>query len=495
MTLNIIKKRFAPLSRGAVRRTEGFKKYWPIIVILVISAFFRLYKIGSYMEWLGDQGRDMIIIRDFLKHGNFFFIGPATSIGNMYLGPYYYYLVAPFLLLFNFNPIGPSIFVALLGVLTTYLLYFIGKKWFNKTTGLISALLFAISPVAIKYNTFSWNPNIMPLFALLFIYFFFTAIFEKKYKYFIFAVLAFIGCINSHYFALTLLPLVGFYWLISYKKEYWKPTILAAIIFIISLTPQVLFDLKHQGQNSQAFKTFFTKRETTVSILPYKAIPKLIPTLNEINTRLIYGKNIQFAPYLTFFFILFLIYVFFKYKDRHLFIISFWYLIGLTAFCLYKNHIYDHYFGFILPAVFLLTAYLISKTKFLGYLFLISIIALSLIQNPIRYQPNNQLRVTKEIVNSIIKDSNNESFNFALLSKMNYADPYLYFFENSKLVDTHNQVTEQLYVVCEPFQIDCNPINNPEWGIASFGWAQIDKQWNFNEIKVFKLIHNPTGIK
>ena len=175
------------------------KKHYLIILIILISAFFRLFRISEYMEFLGDQGRDVIIMRDFLKHGNLFFIGPPTSIGHMYLGPWYYYLVAPFLWLFNYNPVGPSIFVAFLGILTTYFFYFIGNKWFNRSVGFISALLFAISPVAIKYSSFSWNPNVMPFFSLLFIYFSFTAIFDKKFNYFILASLAFIGCLNSHY--------------------------------------------------------------------------------------------------------------------------------------------------------------------------------------------------------------------------------------------------------------------------------------------------------
>ncbi|HRT39931.1 MAG TPA: glycosyltransferase family 39 protein [Candidatus Woesebacteria bacterium] len=454
-----------------------------LILILIVSAFFRLYRIDGYMEFLGDQGRDAIIIRDFLKHGNLFFIGPPTSIGHMYLGPYYYYLISPFLWLFNFNPVGLAVFVAILGVATTYLFYFVGSRWFNRAIGLTAAFLFAISPVAIKYNTFSWNPNVMPFFALLFVY----CLIEKKY---IWASLAFIGCLNSHYFSLALLPLAGLYWLINYKKDDLKPTIAAIIIFLISLTPQILFDLKHQGTNAQAFKTFFTQRETTVSILPYKAVPKLFPTINNINSRLIYGKNTTIAPYLTIVWVIFLIYGICRFKDKKVIWLSLWLLIGATAFALYKNHIYDHYYGFIVPAVFLLTAYLINKIKMVGIPLGIIIVTLSLIENPLRYPPNNQLKTTRAIDELIIQDANQQEFNFALLSKMNYADPYLYFFEGSKLVDTHTKITDQLYVVCEPFQIDCQPINNPEWGIASFGWAKIDKQWEINGIKIFRLVHN-----
>ena len=77
------------------------------------------------MEFLGDQGRDVLVIRNFFKHKDLFFIGPQTSIGNMYLGPYYYYLIAPALLLANFNPVGPAVFIALFGIATTYLIFFV----------------------------------------------------------------------------------------------------------------------------------------------------------------------------------------------------------------------------------------------------------------------------------------------------------------------------------------------------------------------------------
>ena len=133
------------------------KKNWLLILIILLAAFLRLYRIGDYMEFLGDQGRDVLIIRDFLKNGNLFFIGPQTSVGNMYLGPFFYYLITPSLLLSNFNPIGPAIFIALINIGAVFLSYWVGKKWFNKSTGLIAAFIFAISPVAIKYSTFIWN--------------------------------------------------------------------------------------------------------------------------------------------------------------------------------------------------------------------------------------------------------------------------------------------------------------------------------------------------
>lgn len=455
------------------------------------------------MEFLGDQGRDVVIIKDFWQNGNLFFIGPQTSIGNMYLGPWFYYLIAPSLLISNFNPVGPAIFIALLNILTIYMLYFIGNKWFSKSIGLTSAFLFAISPVVIKYSNFIWNPNIMPLFSLLFVYFFFESFNSKKFHYFIYAALSFIMVINSHYLGLALLPFTGIYWiysLITYiknKSKYLKPfllnTLIAFIVFILSLTPQVLFDIKHNGQNIKALAVFFTQRETTVNLKAYKAIP-IIPFLtDQINTRLLAGKNETVGLIITILFGIGVLFLIIKPKKQkfNFWVILGWYLSGIIALALYKQHIYDHYFAFLFPVVFLLIAILINRYKVIGIPVLLLITVFSFLENPFKYQANNQLKTVNQIADTIITNSNNQEFNFSLLAKQNYDPPYRYVLsqKKAKVVNLPEKLAGQLFVVCEPFQMDCNPINNPEWSIAAFGWAKVDSQWEINGIKVFKLTH------
>ncbi|KKQ31588.1 MAG: hypothetical protein US68_C0002G0015 [Candidatus Shapirobacteria bacterium GW2011_GWE1_38_10] len=443
------------------------------------------------MEFLGDQGRDVVIVRDFLKNGNLFFIGPQTSIGNMYLGPFYYYLIAPALLLANFNPVGPAIFVALLSVATAYLIFYVSKKWFNPTTAYVATFLYAISPTAIKFANFSWNPNIMPFFALLFIY----MMTEKRYLW---ASLAFAMCLNSHYLALILLPVAALIWIKDYSKASIKPTLLAIGIFLLSLTPQLLFDIKHQGQNINALSTFFVKRETTVNLKVYKSLPVIPELFNQINTSLLAGKNITFGIIVSIVLFLGLVYLYLKHRHQKYVYCLLWYFFGLVGLGLYKQHIYDHYFGFLFPVLFMLMGYLISKLpKLFALPLFISLTIFSLLQNPFRWQPNSQLKTTTEIVDLIISNSHNQDFNFALLAKQNYDPPYRYILseKNSPVKLLQEKITDQLFVVCEPFQIECNPINNPEWGVAAFGWAKIDTQWEINGIKIFKLIKNSSGQK
>jgi 4-amino-4-deoxy-L-arabinose transferase-like glycosyltransferase len=485
------------------------KKYWLLVVILIIASFLRLYKISDYMEFLGDQGRDVVIIKDFLKNGNLFFIGPQTSIGNMYLGPFFYYLIAPSLFLSNYSPVGPAIFIALINIATIALVFFITKKWFNQKAAYIAAFLYAISPVTIKYSNFIWNPNVIPFFSLLFVYFFFESLKSKRYHYFIYASLSFVMVLNSHYLGLALLPFIGLFWFfnlikfIRSKSIQLKPflinTSLAVLVFLISLTPQILFDIKHNGQNIKSLITFFAYRETTVNIKAYKAIPELPSLFNQINTRLLAGKNETTGLIISIVFVIGLSILILKSKKRKnpFWIVFFWYLSGLVSLALYKQHIYDHYFGFLFPAVFILIAFLISKLKFIGIPLLILITVFSLLENPFRWQPNYQLKTTNQITDLIISNSDSKDFNFALLAKQNYDPPYRYILDNkqAKLVNLQDKISDQLFVVCEPFQIECIPINNPEWAIAAFGWAKIDKEWEINGIKIFKLIHNIDGQK
>src|SRR3970040_179818 len=133
-----------------------------LLTILLIGAFFRLYKIDEYMTFLGDEGRDVIVVGRLLTDFDPILVGPGTSIGNMYLGPLYYYMMAPALLLAHFSPVGPAVEIAILGIITVGFVWWVGREWFDKNTGLIAAALYAISPTVITYSRSSWNPNIMP---------------------------------------------------------------------------------------------------------------------------------------------------------------------------------------------------------------------------------------------------------------------------------------------------------------------------------------------
>lgn len=239
---------------------------WLLIAIFLIAALLRLYNLPGTMMFLGDQGRDAIIVKRIFKDFDPVFIGPVTSVGNLYLGPLYYYFMVPFLWLTYPSPVGPTYGVAILGIITVFLMYKLGRELIGSPAALIATSFLALSSTVINNTRFSWNPNPAPLVSLLMVYFTYQA-WKKNPKYWLLVTVLFSVIIQLHY--LTLLSAAGaglvLLWQIYDSRKNWgrlRQLLVIAVasiaIFVTSLTPLILFDLKHDNLNAKAFTRMFT---------------------------------------------------------------------------------------------------------------------------------------------------------------------------------------------------------------------------------------------
>src|SRR3989339_831621 len=112
-------------------------RYWPLILLVLIALFIRLYRLPATLIFLEDEGRDLLIVKRMIDTLRPVLLGPQTSTGNMYLGPLYYYFITPAVFLSRMNPLGPAVFIGLTGAFTVYLLYLFGTKWFGKLSGMV----------------------------------------------------------------------------------------------------------------------------------------------------------------------------------------------------------------------------------------------------------------------------------------------------------------------------------------------------------------------
>src|SRR5581483_11688487 len=225
-----------------------------LLLILVFAAFLRLYKIADYMTFLGDEGRDVLIVKHLLE-GDLVGLGPTASVGGFFTGPIYYYFMAPFLWLFKLNPVGPAVMIALFGIATVFLVYYVGKQFFGQKAGFIAALLYSISPLVISYSRSSWNPNPMPFFTLLSVFVLAKAVEKKSLKLFLLTGILLGIMLQLHYietfFAIIVavfLLLTGFKNIASLVKRYL--TVFAG--FLIGFSPFLLFEATHGFQNFRA---------------------------------------------------------------------------------------------------------------------------------------------------------------------------------------------------------------------------------------------------
>lgn len=482
------------------------------------------------MTFLGDEGRDALVMYEIL-HGNLTLLGPTSSVGGFFLGPIYYYLAAPFFLLFNYSPVGPSVMVALLSVATVWLMYKIGKEFFNKRVGLIAAFFYSISPLVINYSHSSWNPNVLPISSLLTLYVVYIALKRNSWRWFILiGFLLGIG-MQLHYLVIFLCVVVFFYILLARLVEKIKSPLkillkeyfLIFIGFIIGWSPFLLFEARHEFRNiKNIFEFVFKSGETggnshffqTIGDVFFKLFGRLIFSFPQTIDFYRFDKLlISFWYYAVLIFALFSLFLLiknliktFKTKDFSKYSLLFvWLIIGVGLFGFYKKNIYDYYFQFMFPLPFFLSAltmnYLYEKKnillKLLTLFIFVSVVIAAVFFSPLRSEPNRQFLQMKTIADFVISKTDNRPYNFALITGGNSDFAYRYFFTvwNKKPVEILNpqldpkrtSVTNQLLIVCESFP--CKPLGHSLWEIAGFGRAEIAGEWNVSVVKVFKLQH------
>jgi len=478
-----------------------------IISILLLGAFLRLYLIRDYLTFLGDEGRDVLVIKNIIVDHKFTLLGPTASVGGFFLGPIYYYFMIPFLWLFRFDPVGPAIMVALFNIAAIFLVYRVGKDFFDAKAGLIAALFYSVSPVVITYSRSSWNPNLVPFFTLLIIYLSRYIVVNNKWNKLFLLGLLFGISFQLHYLVSFLAIAIALYILYFGRLSKTKYYFLGILGFIIGLSPFLLFEVRHGFPNTiSLFNFIFHGKE--VGIAQSNLFFNISDVSLRLFNRLVAYNNAYLGIFLLVFSVFFLFFCFYKHRSdqnvikTHLLLII-WGVVGIILFGFYKKAIYDYYLGFLFPLPFLLSGHFLShvSAKPIGKIFTLILIAVVFIINwqgrPFRYPPNKQLDQTITISRAVLAKTDNKTFNFALITGQNSDHAYRYFFEiwghkpqtieNLQIDPQRKSVTSQLLIVCE--KVDCQPLGNSLWEVAGFGRAEIAGSWNVSVVKVYKLIH------
>ena len=484
-----------------------FQKHFQLILIIIVIAvaiFFRFWQIRDYVVFLGDEGRDMIVMRDIFINKRLPFLGPTASVGGFYLGPIYYWMAAPFLLLWGFDPVGPAYFVAIVGVATVFLLYRFLKETVGFWPAILVSLLYSTAPLIVRYSRSSWNPNPLPFFALLMIYFIYLGIKKKKWIFYAGAGASFGVAIQLHYLAIMLIIISSLIVLVNTNYKKW-PQILASAStgFIITFSPFLFFEIRHSFPNFKTILEFVTRGSTTGF-----QTSNFIWLLSNFGNILLEEISIIKGTVITRIFFWFLTLgglsgLFFYRKTNNL-RISYsigiiWFLGGLLTLKYYSGQIFDYYFGFMFPAPFFLIGLIFSTMwknnifRIFALIIMILTFAFFISKGFYRNSPNRLINQTVTVADFVIQKTNQESFNFALISNSNSDHAYRYFLETKdhKPLELDELVTNQLLVVCESKK--CEPLGHPIWEIAGFGRAEIDGEWELPDIgiRVYRLTHWP----
>jgi len=472
----------------------------------------RFYRIREYMTFLGDEGRDMLVVKRMIVDHKFTLLGPITSVGSIYMGPIYYYFMVPFLWLWRMDPVGPSIMVAIVSVLTIALLYKLGAEFFHPTVGLLSSFIYAISRLTIIYGHSSWNPNVVPFFALVIIYCLLKVIVKKKYRWLAIAGLSLGVLIQLHYVTLMFIPIILVsLFLIRFRIPI-RYYLMSVLGFILTYSPFLTFELRHNFVNLQSVWRFIWEQKRSAPPTIFSTFNVVFDVLVRLFWRIVVIENAELTKLFMIGVILIVGFVWLK-KEKNkkslmsMKVVIIWLVVGMASFGLYHGIIYDYYLGSLFPIPALLSAlmlYTLWKMHKIGKvsvaILLFFIVYFNFKNSPLRIEPNNMLRNTETISRFIYEKSEGKPYNFALIALHNSDHAYRYFLEvwghppitiENQAVDPERKtVTDQLLVVCE--EKICQPLGHSLWEIAGFGRAEVTGEWPVVTTKVFRLVHYKT---
>lgn len=487
-----------------------YLRFLPLFSILLLAAVLRFYDLSGYLQFLGDQGRDVLIVKAMIVDQKWTLLGPSASVGGFFTGPVYYYFMLPFLWLFRLDPVGPAYFSAIVGVLTVWLTFWFARRFFNEQAGLIAAFLVALSPKMIDISRFSWNPNPVPFFTLATVALLYLAAVRKKVVFTFLAGITYGILFQLHYMNLALGGVLVVAMLLIFPWRSWLGHFLAAGLgFLLGNSLFLIFEVRHGFPNTYSIWEFITRR--THNVAPREL--NLAGLTIEILRRL-YGMLFGFRD--TVWEYVFLLSSLLglgawvagrrqieNFRVKAVLVIV-WLVVGALGVGFYRGSLNDHYFGYLYPVPFLLlglTGSVLLRKKIGIPVFMAgaAVVTYFMIKNLYLWQPpHNMLSQTQEIDLTVLAYAGNQPYNLGLISGFNTDQAYRYYLElwsrppvtieNPQIDPQRKSVTSTLVVICE--EKKCEPLGNSRWEIAGFGRAEIvDQKIGPAGIRIFKLVH------
>lgn len=362
-----------------IKIKQNKKEFILLLIILFIASFLRFYNIVDFLHFANDEARDAFVVKNIFNKGSLPLLGPETSIGHFHLGPLFYYLLIPFFLVFNFHPISGAIMSALLGILSVLLMWKLCREIFSKQAALIASFLYSISFMVVLHSRWSWNPNVVPFFFLLFLYSFYklTSLNKNNAKYFYICIATLGALTQLHASTFILVPVAVIIFVIYRPKNLkWQHYLLSLFLLIILFLPFLIYEVINKLENFYKIIGVIFENTEGISLFE-KIIFNFIGSIELINSLFLaifsgFNDNFSFVdnnnifrltflPGLIIFISLIVVSVvnIYKNKRKSKFIFPlFLFLIFLFIFS--KKILFIHYYILFFPLIFILISYLLS---------------------------------------------------------------------------------------------------------------------------------------
>lgn len=448
-------------------------KGWLLVVIIIIGLFFRIYNFEKGFSYAHDADLYSWIAKDIVS-GHQRLIGQLTSVDGVFIGSFYYYLMAIFYWVFGMNPLGAIVPLTLIGLFDCWCVYYIFSRHFGKKVGLTGVVVWAVSWGIASFER--WSVPTEPTFTWAI---WFLALIIELYKgnlkyLWLYGLL--VGFTwQLHIALLPVLPIPMLAYVLgknSIKNLWCKESILGVIVLFLAISPFVLFEVKHNFSQIKAMAVGIGKDWNGPK--GWLKFEKIIDASGkEFQVRLFEGWE-DLKPTMIWWVIVVvsgILYV--KNIDRRI-LLFLWVWIGLIMLAQFvsKRVVSEYYFSNLIPVIVLIfSLFLANFSKKFLFIFLGGYLLANTYWVFNRSEADNSYYFRNRLVEEIKKDVIKNGYNCVAINYI--ADPgvgvgfrYLMWWHGIDLVKTGIKDVP-VYNISIPWQLvmDESPVYYGRFGV------------------------------
>lgn len=359
---------------------------WILTFILLLGLFFRTYQIVERFEFGHDGDLYSWVAKDIIVNHHPRLIGQLTSAPGIFIGPFFYYILTPFFLLANMDPIGVLIPATILGLLTIFSYYFVLSKIFEKQVGLIAAFLYAVLITTVNLDRWVVPTITTSLWAIWYLY---SLISLSKGNFSVLLLLGIlIGLIwHIHIALIPSLIAIPFAIFISRKTPALKQVVNFAIALLITSIPLILFELRHNfGQTLGLINNFTASRDGASGFYKFQLVLEMVA--KNLNTLFFAPQSFNFTNNIFFVLLILLLPLILiqkRYtKFKYILPLYIWFIGVIVFFSVSSSPISEYYFtnfSVIFITIISLIFSLIFKSSYIGKTLILTTLAIILFKN------------------------------------------------------------------------------------------------------------------
>jgi hypothetical protein len=289
------------------------------LVIILIAAFFvRTFRTDQLLRFYYDQGRDAIVVADMITNLKPVLVGPTTGLAGILRGPAFYYLLLPAYLISG-NPVVAAIWLQIINLFGLFVFFLLANELFSVSRGknpqvpphknnfplvssskleevarsagrvsrylpgFLAVMLLGFSAHMVDLSRWLSNPSPILTTVPLMLYGLLRTLRGLSSQVWLPIVALMLGLnlqfemASEIWFIPAVLILVAYSYFPAPAKgkahevgmgfQNFRPSLktifISISVFLLTLAPQIIFDLRHDGIMSKAVVANFTQQSTS----------------------------------------------------------------------------------------------------------------------------------------------------------------------------------------------------------------------------------------